>query len=84
MAGIPLYRLLFSFFLVLCVIIAGCSDESAPADATAPTPAHPDAKYGEGDIIATASSSGESSLYLILRYDPVTLSLIHISEPTRH
>jgi hypothetical protein len=72
MAGIPLYRLLFSFFLVLCVIIAGCSDESAPADATTPTPAHPDAKYGEGDIIATASSSGESSLYLILRYDPVT------------
>jgi hypothetical protein len=72
MTGNPLYSLLFSFFLVLCVISAGCSDESPPAEGATPTPAHPDAKYSEGDIIATASSSASSSLYLILKYDAAT------------
>ena len=72
MTGNPLYSLLFSFSLVFFVISAGCSTESPPAEAGTPTPAHPDAKYSEGDIIATASSSASSSLYLILKYDMVT------------
>jgi hypothetical protein len=72
MPGNPLYCLFLSCFLVLCVISAGCSDESSPAEVATPTPAHPDAKYSEGDIIATASSSSSSSLYLILKYDAAT------------
>jgi hypothetical protein len=65
-----LFGLLFSLFLVISVFFTGCSDESPPAETVTPTPAHPDAKYGEGDIITMTSSSAASSLYLIiLKYD---------------
>ena len=72
MPGNPPFGFLFSVFLVFCVIFTGCSDESAPVDVTTPPPVHPDAKYNEGDIIATASSASSSSLYLILKYDTTT------------
>jgi IPT/TIG domain len=72
MTGKPLFCLLFSLLLVFSVVFAGCSEESPPVDAVTSPPAHPDAKYGEGDIIATASSSASSSLYLILKYDAAT------------
>jgi hypothetical protein len=72
MTGNALFGFLFSLFLVFCVIFAGCSDESAPVDVTTPTPVHPEAKYSDGDIIATASSASSSSLYLILKYDTTT------------
>ena len=67
----PLYVLFFSF-LVFCVIFAGCSDESPSAEPSTPTPAHPDAKYSEGDIIATPASTTASALYLIMKYDAGT------------
>ena len=72
MTGNSLFGLVFSLLLVFSVIFAGCSDESPSAETTTPTPVHPDAKYSEGDIIATASSSSSSSLYLILKYDAAT------------
>jgi hypothetical protein len=72
MTGNSLFGLVFSLLLVFSVFFAGCSDESSSAETTTPTPVHPDAKYSEGDIIATASSSSSSSLYLILKYDTVT------------
>lgn len=72
MRGHSLFYLLFSLLLVFGVFFAGCSDESPPAGTTTSTPAHPDAKYGPGDIIATSSSSASSSLYLILTYDADT------------
>jgi hypothetical protein len=72
MTGNYLFCLLFSLLLVFSVIFAGCSNESPSAETTTPLPAHPEAKYGEGDIIATASSSASSTLYLILNYDAAT------------
>lgn len=72
MTGNFQFGLVFSLLLVFGVIFAGCSDESPSAETTIPTPVHPDAKYSEGDIIATASSSSSSSLYLILKYDAAT------------
>jgi hypothetical protein len=72
MTGNSLFCLLFSLLLVFNVIFAGCSDESPSAETTTSPPAHPEAKYGEGDVIATTSSSASSSLYLILKYDAVT------------
>lgn len=68
MTGNPLFGFLFFLFLILGVIFAGCINESPPAEAAIPT-AHPEAKYGEGDIIATPSSTDAPSLYLILKYD---------------
>ena len=70
MTGHSLFCLIFSLFLVFSVLSAGCSDESLSAVTT--TPGHPDPKFSEGDIIATASSSSSSSLYLILGYDAAT------------
>jgi hypothetical protein len=72
MTGNSLFYLIFSLLLVFSVLFAGCSDESLSAETTAPTPAHPDAKYGAGDIIATSSSSASSALYVILKYDAAT------------
>jgi hypothetical protein len=72
MTGNSLFCLIFSLLLVFSVVFAGCSDESPSAETTTPLPAHPEAKYGEGDIIATASSSASPSLYLILKYDAAT------------
>lgn len=72
MPGNPLLYFLFSLFLVISVVFAGCSNESLPAEGATPSPAHPDAKYSAGDIVATASSSASSSLYLILNYDAAT------------
>lgn len=69
MTGNSRFGLLIFLFLVFSVLIAGCSSESSSAATAAPTPAHPVAKYGEGDIIATASTSTASSLYIILQYD---------------
>ena len=71
MSGNSLFCLLFSFLLVFSVICAGCSDESPAAEPAQP-PARPAAHYVEGDIIATPSSSGSSTLYYIVKYDPVT------------
>jgi hypothetical protein len=72
MTGNSLFSLLFSLLLVFSVIFTGCSNASSSSEIITPTPAHPDAKYGAGDIIATASSSASSSLYLILKYDAAT------------
>ena len=72
MTGNFLFGPVVSLLVVFCVISAGCSDESSSAESTIPPPAHPDAKYSEGDIIATASSSSSSTLYLILKYDAAT------------
>jgi len=72
MRGKSFFFLIFSLLLVFSVVFAGCSDESPAAETTTPLPAHPEAKYGEGDIIATASSSASPSLFLILKYDAAT------------
>jgi hypothetical protein len=72
MTGNSLFGLFFPLLLIFSVILAGCSDESSSATREFPAAAHPDAKYGEGDIIATASSSASSSLFLILKYDAAT------------
>ncbi len=72
MAGHPRYCLFLSCFLVFCIISAGCSDESPASEGTTPAPVHAEAKYSEGDIIATPGSSSSSSLYLILKYDTAT------------
>ena len=72
MTGNSLLFLVVSLLLALCMISAGCSDESPPTDTANLTPFPPVPKYSEGDIISTASSSGSSSLYIILKYDPVT------------
>jgi hypothetical protein len=72
MRGNSLFCLIFSLLLVFSMVFAGCSDESPSAETTTPPPAHTEAKYGEGDIIATVSSSASPSLYLILKYDAAT------------
>jgi len=72
MRGDSLFYVLFFLLLFISATFAGCSDESSSAQTITPTPAHPMAKYQEGDIIATASSAGASSLYVILKYDPAT------------
>ncbi|RPI40684.1 MAG: hypothetical protein EHM53_01050 [Methanoregulaceae archaeon] len=72
MRGNPSFYVVFFLLLVFGVTFAGCSDESSSAETTTPTPAHPGAKYQDGDIIATPSSAGTSSLYVILKYDAAT------------
>lgn len=72
MAGNSLHLLICSVLLIICMISAGCSDESPAPDTPNTTTTAPVAQYSEGDIVATPSSSGSSSLYLILKYDPVT------------
>lgn len=72
MRGDSLFYLVFFLLLVFNAAFAGCSDESSSAQIITPTPAQPVAKYQEGDIIATASSAGASSLYVILKYDAAT------------
>ena len=72
MRGNPPFSLFFSIFLVFCVLFSGCSDESPSDEPATPSPAHPDAKYTEGDIIATPGSSTASALYIILKYDDAT------------
>jgi len=72
MTGNSLFGLYFSLFLVFGVMVAGCSGETPSGNPESPAPAHPDARYSEGDIIATASSSASSSLFLILKYDAAT------------
>jgi hypothetical protein len=69
MAGNSLFGLIIFLLLLFGVFFAGCSDESPSADTAIPTPASPVAKYREGDIIGTASTSTSSTLYFILRYD---------------
>lgn len=68
----PWFSLIFSVFLVFCVLTSGCSDETPSGETATPAPVLPDAKYSEGDIIATPGSSAASALYLILKYDPGT------------
>ena len=72
MTGNSLLFLVFSSFLALCMITAGCSDESPAPDTANLTQSAAAPKYSEGDIVSTASSSGSSSLYIILKYDPAT------------
>jgi hypothetical protein len=72
MTGNSLFGPIFFILLVFGVISAGCSDESPSGEMESPTNVHPDAKYSPGDIIATASSSASSSLYLIVKYDAAT------------
>jgi len=72
MTGNSLLLFAFSLLLALCMISAGCSDESPPPDTANLTPSPAVPKYSEGDIVSTASSSGSPSLYIILKYDPVT------------
>jgi hypothetical protein len=69
MRGESLFSVVFFLLIVTSATLAGCSDDSSSAEKTTPTPAHPVAKYQEGDIIATPSSAGASSLYVILKYD---------------
>jgi hypothetical protein len=66
MAGNSLFYGIFSLLLVFGILVAGCSDESSPAETETPAPAHPDAKYREGDIVA---ASAYSTPYIILKYD---------------
>jgi hypothetical protein len=72
MRGDFLFYVAFLLLLLISATFAGCFEESSSAETTTPTPAHPGAKYQEGDIIATASSAGASSLYVILKYDAAT------------
>jgi hypothetical protein len=65
------FGLSISLLLVFCVVITGCSSESPPDVTATPPPTHTAVKYGVGDIIATPSTSTASSLYFILKYDPV-------------
>ncbi len=71
MTGKHLFGLIISLLLVSGVVLSGCSDESLPDETGTPATTSA-ARFGEGDIIATASSSASSSLYLILKYDSVT------------
>lgn len=70
MTGKRLFGLVIFLLLVFCVLLSGCSGESPEGTGTPATTSA--ARFGEGDIIATASSSASSSLYLILKYDAVT------------
>jgi len=63
------FGLIISIILVIGVISAGCSSDTQTGSTPVPTPTMPEAKYNAGDIIATPSNSGASSLYLILSYD---------------
>jgi hypothetical protein len=69
MTGNSLFGLLFSLLLVFNVFFAGCSDESTSDETLTPLTAHPEPKYRQGDIIATAATTTASTLYLILAYD---------------
>lgn len=69
MTGNSLFCLLVSLFLIFGVISAGCSEESSSDETAAPTPVHPDAKYREGDIVATSSMATSTVQYIILKYD---------------
>jgi hypothetical protein len=72
MTGNSRFYILFSLLLAFSVCFTGCSGEPPPAEPATPAPAHPDAKFTAGDIIATPSSAASSSLYVILKYDPAT------------
>jgi hypothetical protein len=62
--------LLICALLVVAVLVAGCSDQSAAGTATPePTTALPQAKFVAGDIIAKSASSSERTLYVITKYD---------------
>lgn len=73
MEGNFLFSLSVSLFLVFCVITAACSSEAPPEVTTTTTQQiHAVAKYMAGDIVATPSTSAASSLFIILKFDPVT------------
>ena len=60
-----------ALLLIFCVATAGCMSDTSAGASPAPGPLHPAPKYREGDIVA-APSSGASSPFLVLRYDPAT------------
>ena len=66
------FGIIISLILVIGVISAGCSSDTQSDTNPVPTTASPEAKFVAGDIIATASTSTASSLYLILQYDKGT------------
>jgi hypothetical protein len=56
--------------LLICICIAGCSDEAPPADVPG-VPTAAQALYSAGDIVKNPKSSAGAAL-LITGYDPVT------------
>ena len=66
------FGMIISLILIIGVLCAGCSSDTQSDTNPVPTTASPEAKYVAGDIIATASTSTASSLYLILQYDKGT------------
>lgn len=66
------YGILISLFLIGCVFIAGCSDQSPAGTATVPTTAVSNAKYVAGDIIGKTASTTEKMEYVIIKYDSST------------
>jgi hypothetical protein len=63
------FGFLICLFLIIGVLIAGCSDESSATAATTVTPTGPAAMFTAGDIIAKTASGGETQLYVITNYD---------------
>jgi len=65
------FAVIISIFLIMAVLVAGCSSDT-PADTTVPVvTSAPEAKYVAGDIIARSSSATDTRLYVILRYDTI-------------
>jgi hypothetical protein len=66
------FGLIISIVLVIGVLSAGCSGDTASPGTPVPTTPAILAKYAAGDIVATTATAGDSSLYLILQYDKGT------------
>jgi hypothetical protein len=62
------FGILITIFLISGVFIAGCSDQSPSSVTTVPTTVS-NAKYVPGDIIGKTSSTTETMLYVITKYD---------------
>jgi hypothetical protein len=71
MCGKFRYGILVSVFLILGVLIAGCSDE-VPADSIPTTTTASDVSYVAGDIIAKTASPTDKMLYVIIKYEKGT------------
>jgi hypothetical protein len=66
------YSLIVTGILILCILAAGCSEESAPdTSASTTTPVSTGAIYSAGDIVAKTLTQAQP-LWLVIRFDPAT------------
>jgi len=67
------YGLLFGLLLIITILIAGCSSDSADTPvSTTVTSTLAGVKFVAGDIVAKTDLGGESQLYVITNYDAST------------